>query len=107
MNMQSKCDQVQKPKTEHIFKCTCISALYACITKNLLFYTFQDAYKEAEADLFKSSSKGKGKKRRKDVNLDSDEEGDGDEEDAFFRSLAAQDKIPKYVELLKFKVRAY
>ncbi|KAL4538228.1 hypothetical protein Ndes2526B_g03454 [Nannochloris sp. 'desiccata'] len=63
----------------------------------------EDAYKEAEADLFKSTSKGRGKKRRKDVHLDSDEEGEGDEEDAFFRSLAAQDKIPKYVELLKFK----
>jgi hypothetical protein len=69
-----------------------------------LIRPFQDAYKEAEADLFKSASKGRGKKRRKDIHLDSDDEGDGDEEDAFFRSLAAQDKIPKYVELLKFKV---
>ena len=45
------------------------------------------------------------KKRRKDLQGDSDDEG-ADEEDAFFRSLAAQDKIPKYVELLKFKVSA-
>ena len=85
-------------------RCPCVSALYACIIKNLWSLPFQDAYKEAEADLFKSASKGRGKKRRKDV-LDSDDEGEGDEEDAFFRSLAAQDKIPKYVELLKFKVR--
>jgi hypothetical protein len=28
----------------------------------------------------------------------------GDEEDAFFRGLALQDKLPKYVELLKFRV---
>ena len=73
---------------------------YACITNtHTPFPPIQDAYREAEAELF-GSAKSRAKKRRKGSTT---ADGDSDEEDAFFRSLAAQDKIPKYVELLKFK----
>ncbi len=78
---------------------------YACITEIPRFGPKQDAYREAEAELFGSGAKGRGNKRRKGTAAGSDDE-DGDEEDAFFRTLTAQDKVPKYAELLKFKVRA-
>lgn len=60
----------------------------------------QEAYAEAEADLLSGK---KGGKRRKGGQAVAGGEG-GDEEDAFFSGLALQGKLPKFVELLKFKV---
>ncbi|KAL4852689.1 rRNA biogenesis protein RRP5 [Chlorella vulgaris] len=62
----------------------------------------QEAYAEAEADLLAGSSKKGGKRRKSDAS-GAAAAGVGDEEDAFFRGLALQDKLPKYVELLKFR----
>ena len=58
----------------------------------------QEAYAEAEADLLRSKGK-----RRKKGKAGGGEDSD-DEEDAFFKGLSLQGKLPKYVELLKFKV---
>lgn len=61
----------------------------------------QEAYAEAAADL---AAEGKrGKRPRRGAQPATAVEG-GDEEDAFFSSLSAQGRLPKYVELLKFKV---
>ena len=54
--------------------------------------------------MFGSGDKNRDKKRRKSKKGGDDDEL-GDEEDAFFRSLSAQDKLPKFAELLKFGVR--
>ncbi|EFN56095.1 hypothetical protein CHLNCDRAFT_145628 [Chlorella variabilis] len=59
----------------------------------------EEAYAEAEADLLSGK---KGGKRRKGGQAVAGGEG-GDEEDAFFSGLALQGKLPKFVELLKFK----
>ena len=67
----------------------------------------QEAYAEAEADLLASGKKKGANKRRKSEAPGGAAAagGDaGDEEDAFFSGLALQDKLPKFVELLKFKV---
>jgi len=63
----------------------------------------QEAYNDAKEELFGTGGDRRGKKRRKSAKVGSDGE-DGDEEDAFFKSLAVQDKLPKFVELLKFRV---
>lgn len=62
----------------------------------------QDAYAEAEAELFSREARRKGKKKRKSTDKQVDE-SDGDEEDVFFGKLSAQDKLPKFAELLKFR----
>lgn len=90
--------------TGYVTKCICM--YFACTINwppphQLSAASLQEAYAEAEADLFRGS-----KKRRKPQAGEEDEEEDGDEEDAFFSSLSAQDKLPKYAELLKFKVSA-
>jgi hypothetical protein len=66
-----------------------------------LLVSLQEAYAEAEADLAAEARGKKGGKRRKAAAAG---EG-GDDEDAFFSGLALQDKLPKFVELLKFKAR--
>ena len=60
----------------------------------------QEAYAEAEADLL-AGGKAKGEAAGGAGAAGGDA---GDEEDAFFSGLALQDKLPKFVELLKFKV---
>ena len=72
------------------------------LTRKKCICAFQDAYKQAEADFGTSDAKKRSKKRPKHA----DGEDDGDQEDAFFRTLIAHDKLPKFVELLKFKVRS-
>ena len=59
----------------------------------------QEGYAQAEAELLDGSEK---KKRRSGATATGDEE---DQEDAFFNSLTLQGKVPKFAELLKFKVR--
>jgi rRNA biogenesis protein RRP5 len=56
----------------------------------------QEAYEEAEADLFTVHKKA-GKRSRTTGGEDEDEE------DAFFASLSNQDRVPKFAELLKFR----
>jgi hypothetical protein len=71
------------------------------------FYVWQEAYAEAEADLLASGkAKGANKRRKSEAAGGAGAAGGdaGDEEDAFFTGLALQDKLPKFVELLKFKV---
>ncbi|PRW20900.1 RRP5-like protein [Chlorella sorokiniana] len=66
----------------------------------------QEAYAEAEADLAAAAKKGGGKRRRKagEPAAAGAAAGEaGDDEDAFFSSLSAQGRLPKFVELLKFK----
>ena len=60
----------------------------------------QEAYAEAEAD-FLGGGRGKGKRRKTGGGGEGEE---GDEEDAFFSSLTVSGRLPKFVELLKFKV---
>ena len=68
----------------------------------------QEAYAEAEADLADAAKKGGGKRRRKagEPAAAAAAGEAGDDEDAFFSSLSAQGRLPKFVELLKFKVGA-
>lgn len=64
----------------------------------------QEAYAEAEADLAAGGKKGGAKRRRKGGEPAAAAGEAGDDEDAFFSSLSAQGRLPKFVELLKFKV---
>lgn len=67
----------------------------------------QEAYAEAEADLAAEAGKKGGKRRKKGADASAMAPGEaGDEEDAFFSSLSSQGRLPKFVELLKFKVGA-
>lgn len=60
----------------------------------------QEAFAEAEADFFDSNKKDKRSKRPKlDIKRDLE-----DEEDQFFGSMTVQGKLPKYAEVLKFKM---
>ncbi len=69
------------------------------------FAPAQEAYAEAEADLAAAAKKGGGKRQRKGDQPAAAAGGEaGDDEDAFFSSLSAQGRLPKFVELLKFKV---
>ncbi|KAL4451480.1 hypothetical protein ABPG75_007142 [Micractinium tetrahymenae] len=63
-----------------------------------------EAYAEAAADLAAEASGKKGKRQKKGAAAGGGESGD--EEDAFFASLASQDRLPKFVELLKFRTLA-
>ena len=62
----------------------------------------QEAYDEAEAELLGHGKRGG--KRQKHGAAGADWEA-GDEEDAFFSTLSIQGQLPKYAELLRFKVR--
>lgn len=62
----------------------------------------QEAYAEAAADLAAEAAGKQGKRQKKGGAAAGSEAGD--EEDAFFASLASQDRLPKFVELLKFRV---
>ncbi len=66
----------------------------------------QEAYAEAAADLAAEAAGKKSKRQRKGGAAAAGGEA-GDEEDAFFASLASQDRLPKFVELLKFRVGAW
>ena len=81
-----------------------VRRLHACLPWLSLL---QEAFEEAEADLLRGGGSGKrdGKrqKRGSGAGATPDEQLQGDEEDTFFSGLALQGKLPKYVELLKFK----
>lgn len=66
--------------------------------------SLQEAYAEAAADLAAEAAGKKGKRQKKGGAAAAAEAGD--EEDAFFAALASQDRLPKFVELLKFRVGA-
>lgn len=75
--------------------------LHPCCAPLPLPATPQEAYAEAEAD-FAADAGRKGGKRRKSGGEAA--AGGGDAEDQFFTTLSAQGRLPKFVELLKFKV---
>ena len=93
------------PPARQAWRCQ-LATICPTLALRLPLLALQEAYAEAAADL-DAEARGGGKRRRRAGDAAAaTAEGGGDDEDAFFASLSAQGRLPKFVELLKFKVGA-